>query len=164
MKNNIAWETIQSWIISNILWSIVWLLFIAIFVRFFPSIFRAFKVSRAIIKKNRETLGNGYGKHVADRFINIWYSNQKNLLHYKEIRHICIAVNNGNIESRREENDDELMALGLIGINDLSGQKLVYPILNWQNRIVSMLVEFYLIYFIGDDPNYYKNLKERSKK
>ena len=161
-----AWtmQQLGNWALSNFLWELLWLLFILIFLRFFPGIFRAFNISRKILKNNRETFGNGYGRHTADRFMNIWYANPKKPFSYKEIRRICITTNNGSIESRNVENDDELKKFGLVIVDDTNGQKSVRPVFNWKNRLVAMLVKFYLVHITGDSLKYYKDLEDQSKK
>ena len=64
-----AWtmQQLGNWALSNFLWELLWLLFILIFLRFFPGIFRAFNISRKILKNNRETFGNGYSCFYIDK-------------------------------------------------------------------------------------------------
>jgi hypothetical protein len=144
---------IIEWIIDNIAWELLvaFLVMVTIF-------FKSLRTTKRILTKNRETLGNGYGDHLADRFIRIWKS--KSPIKYKEIRHICIATGKSQISTTREEKDDELIKLGLIRIEELNNQKLVFPVLNWQNRFIAKIVEFYLINFIGDNKKYYKDLRQ----
>lgn len=151
-KNMIA---LGEWIVDNLAWEFIVALIAAIII-----FFRSFKTIAQILKHNRETLGNSYGDHLADRFMSIWHSNPQKHLQYKQIRRICIATGNGHIESSREEKDDKLASLGLIKVENLNERKLVRPILNWQNRFIAALVRFYLIYFIGDNPKYYKDLRQ----
>jgi hypothetical protein len=153
-------QQLENWVWSNLLWEAVSLLFIAIFIKFFPGIFKAFKVSWEVLKDNRETFGNGYGKHTADRFINIWYSNPAKPLIYKSIRRICIATGTGQIERSMEEDDETLIKLGLVSVDDLKNQKFVLPVLNWKNKFVAVLVKFYLIHFTGDSKKYYEDLEK----
>ena len=76
---------ILNWFLENIIWEILFIVFVV----FIPGIFRIVKITRNILKLNRETLGNGYGLHLADRFMEIWYC--KRIILYKENRCMCIA-------------------------------------------------------------------------
>ena len=144
---------IIEWIIDNIAWELLvaFLVMVTIF-------FKSLRTTKRILTKNRETLGNGYGDHLADRFIRIWKS--KSPIKYKEISHIFIASVKYQISTSREENEYELIKFGLIRIEELNNQKLVFPVLNWQNRFIAKIVEFYLINFIGDNKKYYKDLRQ----
>lgn len=157
-------ENIFNWILDNIVWEILSFLFFIFFINFIPKIFESFRITNLILKKNRETLGNGYGDHLADRFINIWYSIPSKPLSYEEKRDICISTGTNSCAQRNvSEKDDKLIELGLITIKEINGNKKVYPILNWRNKIIIKLVKFYLIKFIGDNPKYYKDKEKNFK-
>jgi len=144
---------ILNWFLENIIWEILFIVFVV----FIPGIFRIVKTTRNILKLNRETLGNGYGLHLADRFMEIWYC--KRAILYKENRCMCIANCNQLLNTNRPEKDDDLVRMSLIDINN---QKVVKPIKSWQNKCIAILIKFYLINFIGDSPKYYEDLRKRN--
>lgn len=131
----------------------------------FPCVFRAIQISRKILKDNRDTRGgNGWGKYSADRFIDIWYSNPKTPLNHEIGRFYYKAFNNPNSRHWMDVIDRQLVGFGLIEIFDVYGRKAVKPIKNWRNSLIAYFVKFYLTHFIGDSPQYYRELEEQSKK
>jgi len=163
----LPWQTkeLGEWMIDNLLWEIVVFVFIIIFVRFLPGSIRAIQISRKILKSNRDTRGNAWGKYSADRFVDIWYSNPKAPLRHEVGRFYYKTFNNPNSRHWMDVIDRELAELGLIEIFDSpKGYKAVRPIKNWRNSLVVKLVKFYLINFIGDNPQYYKDLEKQSRK
>lgn len=153
-----------NWIVSNLIWELLALGFIILFVKFLPGIWRALKVSRSILKDNRDTRGNGLGKFSADRFLDIWYSNPKTSLRYESGKFYYKTFNNPNSRHWMDVIDSQLVDLGLIEIFDtLKGHNAVRPIRGWRNQLVAKMTQFYLVRFIGDSPQYYRDLDRQSK-
>lgn len=149
---------------SNLLWTALFGVVVFVFFRFLPQFIQAIKITKIILKNNRDTRGNGLGKYSADRFLDIWYSSGKLPLRYE---HRVFYPLRFGLNSRHWMNviDDELESLNLIEIfESKKGYKAVKPIRNWRNNLIVRLTKFYLIKFIGDNSQYYKNLEEQSKK
>lgn len=157
-------DCIKEWVISNLLWTILFGIIVFIFFKFLPLFTQAIKITKIILKNNRDTRDNGLGKYSADRFLNIWYSSEKSPLRYEY--GVFYPLKFG-LNSRHLMNviDNELESLKLVKIFDSEkGYKAVKPIRNWRNDFVAKLTKFYLTKFIGDNIQYYKNLEEQSKK
>lgn len=164
--NNI-WQikNLGEWIISNLVWEFVALGFVLIFLRFLPGFIQAIIISRKILKGNRDTRGNSWGKYSADRFIDIWYSNPKIPLSHEVGKFYYKTFNNPNSRHWMDVIDRELEGLKLIEIFDnRDGHKVVRPVKNWRNSLIAVLVKFSLVNFIGDNIQYYRDMKEQSRK
>lgn len=153
------------WLISNILWAALSLVVIFFFYKRSWQFFKAVGISKKILTGNRDTRGNGWGKYSADRFIDIWYSKDDVLLTHERGRFYAKTFNNPNSRHWMDVIDRELSTLSLIEIfeND-RGARSVRPIQSWRNGMVEKLTRFYLVHFIGDNPQYYKDLKEQSER
>lgn len=146
-------KEILNFFISNIEWEIV--VFIVIILAIF---LQAVIQSFYLLKNNRYSMGNGKGKHRADRFIDIYYSKRTNQIKYGD-RSNALIKHVGDFHINQNVIDDELIKMGLIK-ND-SG--ILSPSKEWKkkikNKFIIFFVEFYLINFIGDKREYYKKLK-----
>lgn len=151
------------WIISNLAWDVFIIIFTIIFWKFLPGVFRAISISRTILKDNRNTRGNGWGKYSADRFIDIWYSNPKIPLNYEIGKFYYKTFNNPNSRHWMDVIDGQLVDLELIDIFNYKNSKAVKPIKNWRNSLIAYFVKFYLVNFIGDNPQYYRDLEEQAQ-
>lgn len=149
-----------SWAFSSLLWVIFFGFMIGI-IKIILAIIRAIYVSRKLLSQNRDTLGgNGWGKHNADRFIDIWYSSDKNPLRQFG-RKMYKFPNATNSRYIIEFIDEELHKLGLIERDNSTYDSIYKPIISWENKIVLFIVEFWLINISGDNPRYYKELRKR---
>lgn len=155
----------KEWIIGNLTWEFVVIVFIAVFLKFLPGFIQAIRISKKILKNNRDTRGNAWGKYSADRFLDVWYSNPKTPLPYEHGKFYYRTFNNPNSRHWMDVIDGELIGYGLIEIFDtLRDSKAVRPIKIWRNALVARLVKLYLVKFVGDNPKYYKDLEEQSWK
>lgn len=153
------------WAIGNILWAILSGALIFVLFKFLPRFIQAVKITKKILKNNRDTRGNAWGKYSADRFIDIWYSNSKTPLRYERGRFYYKTFNNPNSRHWMEVIDGELVEYGLIEIfDDSRGYKAVRPIKNWRNALIAFLTKWYLIKFVGDNLQYYRDLEEQSRR
>lgn len=153
----------SSWIVSSLLW-VVFAGVIVGTIRILLAIIRAIRISRKLLSQNRDTQGgNGWGKHFADRFIDVWYSTDKNPLRQfgNEMYRFPNATNSRYILNAV---DAELNKLGLVERDNSTYDSVFKPIRSWKNKIVLIFVEFWLIKISGDNPRYYKELKNRLKK
>lgn len=153
---------IENWVISNLLWAVLSGVVIFVFFKLLPQFIQALKITKVILKNNRDTRNNGLGKYSADRFFDIWYSSKQLPLRYGgnefyakkfglNSRHwLCVI-------------DEELVSLGLVEQFDYKNYKALRPIKSFKNNLVAKITKFYLIKFIGDNPQYYRNLKEQSR-
>lgn len=146
-----------NFIVQNIIWLILTVILAAV-----VSLGRAPIISIKLLKGNRGVIGNGLGKHFADRYIDIWYG--KNLTYnrgsfYQGAANTTLYPNKSR--HYQEVIDRELEALKLINIR--SNNK-VKAIVNFRNKIVVFIVQWYLIHFIGDDEAYYKTLRVEKEK
>ncbi len=156
---------VKEWVISNLLWEILFLIIFVLFLKFIPGITRAIRISKTILKENRDTRGNSWGKYLADRFINIWYSNDKQPLEHQSGRFYNKTFNNPNSRHHMDKIDKDLKDLDLIQIlNIQEAGQVVNPIKNWRNRLIVEITKFYLIHFIGDNPQYYRDIKDQAGK
>jgi len=156
---------IGDWFIDNIAWALLSFVVIFLCFKFAPKTIQAIKITRTILKENRNSRGNSWGKYMADRFLDIWYSNEKarplrhTIGQFYEKRFDCL-------NSRHHMNfiDEELEKMNLIMISDYRSNKVVKPIRNWRNSLIAKLAKTYLIKFMDDNPQYYKDMLEQSKK
>jgi hypothetical protein len=147
------------WIIGNILWEVL-LLVILVFI---PSVIKIIRFSRKILSQNRDTRGgNGWGIHYADRFIDVWYSEEKTPL--RQSTEMYKMNNNPNSRHWIKFIDEQLQKWGLVKLSTNADGNIVKPIRNWKNRIILFIVETWLVYVAGDNKNFYKELKKRMKK
>jgi len=161
----LANKKIVEWIIDNLAWELVVVVFVSVFLRFLPDFIQAIRISKKILKSNRDTRGNSWGKYSADRFIDVWYSNPRRPLRYERGRFYYKTFNNPNSRHWMDVIDGEHVQFGLIEIfNSPQGYEEVRPVKTWRNTVVAYLVKWYLIKFIGDNQQYYKGLEEQSRR
>ncbi|MFA6808755.1 MAG: hypothetical protein WCR27_07165 [Eubacteriales bacterium] len=148
---------ILNFIVQNIIWLILTVI-LAVIVSFI----KAPIIARKLLIGNRGVIGNGLGKHFADRYIDIWY--KRNIKHdrgsfYQGAANAMLSPNKSR--HYQELIDRELETLKLINIrsNDRVEAKV-----NLRNKIIVFIVQWYLIHFIGDDKAYYKTLKAEKRK
>jgi hypothetical protein len=120
-------------------------------------IFMAPLIARKILKNNRDTLGNGYGRHLADVFIESWYKEP----HMNEMRkYMVFTMHSPNsthtINQMVRVQAEELEKLKLVEIKE--GK--INAIKNFRNKIVFFIVIYFLITFVGDNKKYYKDIKK----
>jgi hypothetical protein len=131
--------------------NLIWLLLtgaLFLFIKPFQSIY----VTRKILRRNRETLGNGYGDHLADIFIEIWYAKRPLLANAtRELR-----VQNATRTLSLERLSQKLVDWKLV---EKKEDKLL-PIKNIRNKLIIFFTKIYLIKITGDKADYYKNLKK----
>lgn len=148
MKEWINNNPVLFWFISlflgALLFKILW---------FFVDLFCAIKISHIILKNNRTRLrgDDAWGKHYADRFIDIW--NQKHLQEGEKY-----YLNNFKCQDSYftlKAIDKKLIDLKLI--KDLNN-----PINNLRNKLIYTLCKTYLIYFIGDKKDGYEELEGKT--
>jgi len=157
-------EKIIEWVMDNLAWELIAIVFAFVFFKFLPGFIQAVKISIRILKSNRDTRGNSWGKYSADRFIDVWYSNPRTPLSYERGSFYYKTFNNPNSRHWMEVIDGELVEYGLIEIfTDPGRHAAVRSIKNWRNALIARLVRLYLIKFIGDNPQYYRDLKEQSR-
>lgn len=159
------WENFefQTWVIDNSLWFILVSVFIIGGWKIVWDILNAFRISRILLRQNRDTLGNAWGKHSADRFVGMWYSSDKNPL--REFGSSMYKFPN-TINSRHNVDavDKELHALGLVNKDTGTYDSVYKPVKNRRNKMALALIEFWLVNISGDNSNYYKELKSRLEK
>jgi hypothetical protein len=149
-----------SWLLSSLLWVIFTGIIVGI-IRISVAVIRAIYVSIKLLSQNRDTLGgNGWGKHFADRFIDMWYSSDKYPLRsfggemYK-------FPNATNSRYNADVIDNELKKLGLVERDNSTYDSIFKPIKNWKNKIILCIIEFWLVNISGDNARYYEELKKR---
>ncbi|MFA6973106.1 MAG: hypothetical protein WC238_00005 [Parcubacteria group bacterium] len=153
----------QTWFLDNILWFILVSVIIVGIARAICIISSAFFISIKLLRQNRDTRGgNGWGKHFADRFIDVWYSKEKTPL--RQSTEMYKMNNNPNSRHWIKFIDEELQKKGLIDLLTTSDGNIVKPVRNWKNRIVIFLIESWMVYVVGDNRQYYKNLKQELRK
>ena len=59
---------IYNWVVQNLIWIILTVVIIFAF-----RLVRVPRITKKLLKENRYALGKGFGKHYADRCIDIWY-------------------------------------------------------------------------------------------
>ena len=150
-------DDVLNFIVQNIIWLILTVILAAI-----VSFGKAPIIARKLLKGNRGVIGNGLGKHFADRYIDIWY--KRNIKYDKGIFYQGAAnamLYPNKSRHYQEVIDRELETLKLINIR--SNDRLE-AIVNLRNKIIVFIIQWYLIHFIGDDKAYYKTLKAEKKK
>jgi hypothetical protein len=118
-------------------------------------LWRSVKLTKAILKYNRNTLGNGFGKHKADILVEIWLAERPVSVNQRKT-YYC-GKSSGEKAHKMMAND--LLEWGLIEIKD--GK--FYPIKTRKNRLVITFIIFYLIRFTGDNPDEYSRAKRSFK-
>jgi hypothetical protein len=141
-----------NFIVQNIIWLILTVIFVVI-----VSFGKAPIIAIKLLKGNRGVIGNGLGKHLADRYIDIWY--KRNLKYergvfYRGAANAMLSPN--KFRHYQEVIDRELETLKLINIRSNAS---VEAIVNLRNKIIVFILQWYLVRFIGDDKAYYKTLK-----
>lgn len=140
------YQTVAKWLLSNLLWKgLVTILLLT------TATYSSFKISKFLLVQNRYTKGNGWGTHLADRFIDCWrFKNGVNTVEGGKY------ANPNNIPSRWWLNviDKKLEEKRLVNIKD----RKVYPITNLRNKLIIKILKVYLIYITGDNKNEYKDL------
>lgn len=151
-------RTITDWILDHLLWEILLLIVVVIL----PSIFHIVRVSVKLLSQNRDTRGNSWGLHLADRFIDMWYSTDKNPLHcfgdemYK-------LFDNPNSRHTIRVIDERLHKYKLVERDNSTYNAIFKPVRNWKNRIILIIIELWLVYIAGDNHNLYNDLKKKLK-
>jgi hypothetical protein len=149
--------TIIEWVLSNLLWEVLGLFLIA-----FLSLFKIFWISIKLLNQNRDTRGNAWGQHFADRFIDIWYSTDENPLQNFN-KSSYVFPNTINSRYYLKVIDKKLEEWKLIEGYDSKRDNAFKPIRSFRNKIIIYCIEIWLIYIVGDNKNFYKNLEERIK-
>lgn len=155
---------LQEWVIGNLLWAILSAMVVFVFFKFLPQFIQAIKIAKAILKNNRDTRGNGLGKYSADRFLDIWYSQERLPLRRggNEFYHKKFGLNSRHWLRVIDEELEKLQLIEPFEAN--KGYKAVKPIKNFRNKLVARVTRFYLIHFVGDNPQYYRDMEKQSKK
>jgi hypothetical protein len=147
-----------SWALDSLLWAI-FAGFVLSMIKVGWVIIKAIVVSKKLLKNNRNTKGNGYGKYFADRLLEIWYSKVALTYHHNVEYRRDVLFPKYFIEGVAEE---ELLKLGLIIISEShkENKKILLPVKNLRNRLIIRILKFYLVYFIGDSFEYYVGLEK----
>lgn len=147
-----------SWVLSSLLWAI-FAGFVVSMIKMLWIAINAITISRKLLKSNRNTKGNGYGKYFADRFLEIWYSASPLVYNYQTTYRADMLFPKYFLVGVAEE---ELLKLGLITISEShkESKKLLLPVKNLRNKLIVGILKFYLIHFTGDSPDYYKQLEK----
>jgi hypothetical protein len=134
------------WLVSNLLWEGLVAFLVIIF-----ATYSSFRISKFLITQNRYTKGNGWGTHLADRYIDCWRF-KKGL----STSEGGFYANPNSIPSRwwLEVIDKKLEEKQLVIIKE----KKVYPIISLRNRLIIKILRYYLIHVTGDNKNEYNNL------
>lgn len=157
-------QTLSNWLGSNLnlkyflnlfLDNIIWLIIV-----FFLSIlllsFNSIRLFFILNRHNRETRGNGYGKHLADRYMELYLN--KDSRSFANPFHVCFANRNQkgdfNINSQGQI-DKELIKLKLL---ERKENELVFSkkgLDRYKNYLLFTLLKLFYIYIIGDNKNFY---------
>lgn len=148
-----ALQSIFEWFFSNIAWTVLAVCFTILI-----ACFQSIKIAKHLLRNNRYGKGRGWGEHRADRFIDIYFSNRYAPIIYGVLNNSIEATKDHWIDIRIVDND--LVELGLIARDERSQ---LLPIVTWRNRLIVFLIKKYLMLFIGDSKNYYKDLLDHSK-
>ncbi len=135
------------WMISNLIWVIVAFLLVRIFLSF-----RAIKISKLLLKQNRPTRDSQRGKHLADRFIDVWHS--KNGINASDKNY---ALFGNNSCWSLNVIDKKLKEKQLVYIEN----GITYPITKFENKIIIKILKFYLIHFTRDGKECYINMEKK---
>jgi hypothetical protein len=146
------------WVLSSLLWVMLTGFVVGVVKMLWVAI-NAIIISRKLLKSNRNTKGNGYGKYFADRFLEIWYSASRLVYNHKATHRADALFPKYFLVGVAEE---ELLKLGLITISEShkESKKLLLPVKNLRNKLIVGILKFYLVHLIGDSPDYYKQLKK----
>lgn len=136
MENSIINHQLESWVLGIIILPIL-----GCCIKFLIILSQAINISRLILKNNRTRLrgDDAWGKHYADRFIDIW--NQKHLQEGEKYYLNNIRCKDSYFTLQAI--DKRLIDLKLI--KDLNN-----PINNLRNKLIYTFCRTYLIYFVGD--------------
>lgn len=139
-----------AWIMGIFILPILWYC-----IKFCISILQAIKISHLILKDNRTRLRGDdfWGKHYADRFIDIW--NQKHLQESEKY-----YLNNFRCKDSYftlQTIDKKLKKLKLIKLENENPTRII----NIRNKMIYSLCKIYLIYFVGDKKDAYKELETK---
>ena len=120
---------------------------------------KANRISKEILKYNRPRF-NGLPMHLADRFIDIWCTNDNEPLRLgeKEFYRKRFTMNSWLWESAM---DEELAERGLIEID--YNKKRIKPIRKWPNDLIYKKCKYFLIKYAGDDKKYYSDMERKIK-
>jgi hypothetical protein len=144
---------ILNFIVSNLLWELPLALFL-LFCNKISDIFHALKISRLLLRKNRETLGNGHGDYLADTFIEIWKAkdgiNKTATKTYGIVSSNATCSRNSNYEILSKK----LLTFKLV---EIKGEKL-YAVRNYRNKLVIRFIRSWLVKVTGDKENFYDSL------
>lgn len=141
----------------SILWTIIFALITAI-----SGFWKVPKIVRQLLKENRAVIGNGLGKHYADRFIEIWYG--KNSKYIKG--RFYVGASNAMLSPNKSQHYQEVIDRELVKLKlaIIENNDEVIPIRSLRNKIIRFIVQGYLVHCIGDDKNYYKSLRAGMKR
>jgi hypothetical protein len=157
IKNSIENIFILRLIVDNLIWEFLLIVFLFLL----KDLPRAFLISRDILKENRDLLGKGLGKHYADRFVDIWYTGEKNRIKKEAGTDYKNHIYRQGTRFHSDFIDKELEKKKLISIENNSS---LIPVKNFRNKLIIEMIRFYLIHVIGDSKDYYKNLDDEYKK
>lgn len=158
---NRNWSCLTAWTLSNIIWAIIqYVVLIIVFKFIFWDSLNAILISKKILNKNRITKGCGYGKKRADVFVELWYSDKSFNYTVSE----CFSL--GSTQGHKNTSigtivENELQYIKLAEVFEKNSTKKVRAIKNFRNLLVFYIVRFYLIHFVGDNPQYYRDLKKQ---
>jgi len=142
------------WLVQNLLWVLFFSVIVVGIFKLILAICQAFITAKKILNKNRSTMGNGYGEHFADVFIEVWYKKNLKTTDIREYR--CCYASNISSKKALKFQADKLQQLKLIKIKD----EILNPIKNFRNKCVIYLIKLYLVHFVGDNKKYYQDLKK----
>lgn len=147
-----------SWMIGSLLWA-VFAGTVAVLVKLAWAVIKAMIISKKLLKNNRNTKGNGYGKYYADKFLEVWYSKIPLTYNYGVQCRVDVLFPKYFLTGVAEE---ELLKCGLIIISESTkeNRKILLPVRSLRNKIIVRIIKFYLVYFIGDSPGYYEQLEK----
>jgi hypothetical protein len=146
------------WFLENLLWELV----------FIPILFfiwylgNAFFLAKYLLKNNRFGLGAGAKWYLADRFVQLWYNQEKT--EYKTGKSYSPQKGFMYAYMHTSTIDDKLVEKKLIQLDRDPKRKkdILIPYKTLKNKLVLFFVEFYLIHFFFDGRDYYKNLKKKN--
>jgi len=171
IKDNFVWE-----VISTII-SIICLVIFGKLTGFkepkslIVNIHKIFKTPVALLKVNRLCRGGvGLPNHLADRYIDIWLSDNVNPITYgvcdaSPIQDRYIISFGGSTYNTRytvKEMDDELNRMGIIEISQ--SENKVKPIRNSINKVIYNKCKRILVRYYGDSIKFYTDQEDLLKK
>jgi hypothetical protein len=153
----------MNWFLNFIIQNILWEAILGLLLYPFISIVRALFITKKILRQNRPSRGGGYGKHFADRFIDIWlYPSGLSFVRNQQYR----FLNEIHSFIFQSVIDDELIKLKLVVLSSSISEahkQLLKPVKNLRNKFVYIFTKLYLIYFMGDSKFEYKEREKRLK-